>query len=307
MKNALRMLLGFCLITAAHAQTLTLKELFGFSCPSPFTACPDGKEPNALILSSDGNFYGAAELSNTATGGAGGGNIFKMTPSGTLTVLYSFPENQTTGFFPNGDEPTSIAEGSDGLLYGVASIGGPTAASAGTLWRMHKDGTGFQVLQNYCTSCSNGGFPNYIMAASDGNLYGTTGYGGKFPGTLCEDLGCGVAFRLTTGGVYTVLHAFNGTTETSYPVGILQATDGNFYGATAYDVGGSIFKVSSTGQFSSLVVLAGNAYPLAGLTQASDGMLYGFSHVINAPTVEGKSRTFNLAPTLTRPDSAYHR
>jgi len=286
MKTAFRLLLCLCLVTAVHAQTLTLKELFGFSCPSPFTSCPDGKEPDALIFSSDGNFYGAAELSNPPTGGAGGGTIFKMTPAGQLTVLYTFPENPSTGFFPNGYAPASIAEGSDGLLYGVASDGGPTAASAGTLFRLHKDGTGFQVLQNYCTSCSNGGFPVFIMAASDGNLYGTTSSGGKFPGTLCEDLGCGVVFRLTTGGVYTVLHAFNGTTESSYPIGLTQASDGNFYGTTAYEDGGTIFKVTSSGQFSTLVTFPGNAYGLAAPTQASDGLLYGFSHVVSAPTVD---------------------
>jgi uncharacterized repeat protein (TIGR03803 family) len=285
MKHVLALLIGLSFVPVARAQTVTLHELFGFNCTS--TSCPDGKEPDALILASDGNLYGAAEYSNTATGGAGGGTIFKMTPAGQLTVLYTFPENPTTGFFPNGYAPDAIAEGSDGLLYGAASSGGTTSASAGTLWRIHKDGTGFQVLERFCTSCTFGGFPNSIMAASDGNLYGTTGYGGRFPGTLCEDLGCGVVFRLTTGGVYTVLHAFNGTTETSEPVGVTEASDGNFYGATAGNLSqGSIFKVTSSGQFSTVHLFGSGTYAPAGVTQASDGMLYGFSHVVSAPTLE---------------------
>jgi len=61
MKNAFRLLLVLCLVTAAHAQTLTLTELYGFSCPSEFANCPQGKQPDALILASDGNFYGAAQ------------------------------------------------------------------------------------------------------------------------------------------------------------------------------------------------------------------------------------------------------
>src|SRR5580692_2582567 len=156
MKLAFALFLGFSSAIAAQAQTVSLQELFGFSCPSIYTPCPDGKEPDALILASDGNFYGVAEYSNTATGGAGGGTIFKMTAAGQVTVLYTFPENQSTGLFPNGYAPDAIAEGSDGMLYGAASVGGMTSASAGTLWRISKTGTNFQVLERYCTSCASG-------------------------------------------------------------------------------------------------------------------------------------------------------
>jgi uncharacterized repeat protein (TIGR03803 family) len=278
----------FIVVTAfaVHAQNPSLHQLFAFACTS--TSCPDGKEPDALIVASDGNLYGVAEYSNTATGVAGGGTIFKMTPGGQITVLYAFPENQTTGFFPNGYAPDAIAEGSDGMLYGAASIGGSTSASAGTLWRISKTGTGFQVLVRYCTSCTSGGFPNSIVAGTDGNLYGTTGYGGTFPSSgICESLGCGVVFKLTTAGVYTVLHAFNGTSETSEPVGVIQASDGNLYGATAGNLSeGSVFKVTPSGQFSTLHLFGSGTYALAGVTQASDGLLYGFSHVVSAPAVE---------------------
>jgi len=265
--------------TAIHAQTPTLQQLFAFNCG---TSCLDGRAPDALILASDGNLYGTAEYST-----GGGGTIFKLTPSGQITVLYTFPLNTTTGFFTNGNAPGAIAEGSDGMLYGVASSGGTTSASLGTLWRINKNGSGFQVLVRYCTSCSSGGAPNSITAGSDGNLYGTTGYGGSFPGSLCEGLGCGVVFKLTTSGVYTVLHAFNGTSETSEPVGVAQASDGNLYGATAGNLSeGSIFKVTTSGQFSTLHLFGSGTYALAGITQASDGLLYGFSHVVSAPTVE---------------------
>jgi uncharacterized repeat protein (TIGR03803 family) len=293
------------LITATTAHAQTLQQLLAFACTS--TSCPDGKEPDALILASDGNLYGVAEYSNTATGVAGGGTIFKMTPADQITVLYTFPENQNTGFFPNGYAPVAIAEGSDGLLYGAASSGGTTSASAGTLWRINKNGTGFQVLQRYCTSCSNGGFPNSIIAAPDGNLYGTTGYGGVWPGNGCEDLGCGVVFKLTTAGVYTVLHAFSGNgSDTSEPVGVTMASDGNLYGATAGNLSeGSVFKVTPSGQFSTLHLFGSSTYALSGITQASDGLLYGFSHVVSAPTVElfniTTSGSFQNLAQITQP------
>ena len=270
---------------AVQAQSPTLQQLFAFNCTT--SGCADGRAPDALILASDGNLYGVAEYSNTPTGVAGGGTIFKLTPAGQITVLYTFPENQSTGFFPNGYAPDAIAEGSDGMLYGAASSGGTTSASLGTLWRINKTGSGFQVLVRYCTSCSSGGAPNSITAGTDGNLYGTTGYGGSFVGSLCEGLGCGVVFKLTTSGVYTVLHAFNGTSETSEPVGVTQASDGNLYGATAGNLSeGSIFKVTPSGQFSTLHLFGSSTYALAGITQASNGLLYGFSHVVSAPTVE---------------------
>lgn len=287
--------------TAVHAQTL--QQLLAFNCSS---GCPDGRSPDALILASDGNLYGVAQYSTGTTGVGGGGTIFKLTPSGQITVLYTFPLNTTTGFYTNGYDPAAIAEGSDGMLYGVASVGGTTSASLGTLWRINKNGTGFQVLVRYCTSCTSGGAPNSIIAGTDGNLYGTTGYGGSFPGSLCEGLGCGVVFKLTTSGVYTVLHAFNGTSETSEPVGVTQASDGNLYGATAGNLSeGSIFKSTPSGQFTILHLFGSSTYALAGITQASDGMLYGFSHVVSAPTVElfnvTTSGSFQNLAQITQP------
>lgn len=287
MNKTLSLLMGLCLAAAAHAQT-SIHELYGFTC-GPMTTgyfCPQGAEPDAIIQASDGKLYGVTATSYAAHGTsvvAGGGTIFTITPAGQLTVLYTFPRDSKTGMFDNGGDPSSIAEGSDGLLYGVASDGGTTSASSGTLWRIHKDGTGFQVLERYCTTCTTGSFPNYILAAKDGNLYGTTGYGGS---STCQGLGCGVVFRLTTGGAYTVLHSFNGTSDTQYPVGLTQATDGNFYVATGFEGGGGLFRVTPSGSFTTLHVFGSSTYALAPLTQDSNGLLYGFSHVTSGATIE---------------------
>jgi uncharacterized repeat protein (TIGR03803 family) len=202
------MLLGLCLIPGAHAQSLSLSQLFGFPCQQTLPwFCADGGKPVALIQASDGNFNGVTETSYASHSNIvhlSGGTIFKITASGQITLLYTFKQNTKTGYFDQGEIPNSLAEGSDGLLYGTAGGGGPNAASAGTLFRISKSGTGFQVLQTYCTTCVTGGFPDNIVAGSDGNLYGTTSAGGAFS---CQGLGCGVVFRLTTAGTYTVLHS----------------------------------------------------------------------------------------------------
>jgi hypothetical protein len=125
-----------------------------------------------------------------------------------------------------------LVEGSDGFLYGLNGYGGPNPSSAGTLFKISKTGTGFQVLQVFCTTCTTGAFPVNLTAGSDGNMYGTTQAGGFISSTVCQNLGCGVVFRVTPPGTYTVLHALDGVKEANYPLGVILASDGNLYGTT---------------------------------------------------------------------------
>jgi hypothetical protein len=69
-------------------------------------------------------------------------------------------------------------------------------------------------------------------------------------------------------------------------VGITQASDGNFYGATAYLGGGALFRIDPFGNYTTLFDLGSGTYALAPMTQASNDLLYGFSHVVNAPNIE---------------------
>jgi uncharacterized repeat protein (TIGR03803 family) len=264
----------FTFATTAHAQTLTLSQFFAFAC-QPYPTCPDGANPASIFLSSDGNFYGT-------TGHPNGGTIFKMTAAGQITVLYTF--QPVNGFYDQGYFPAALAEGTDGFLYGVNSSGGPNSASAGTIFKLSKTGTGFTVLQTFCTSCTTGGFPNSIVAGTDGNLYGTTTAGGFFPNNyLCQNLGCGVVFRITPPGTYTVLHALNGTTESSIPLGVTQASDGNLYGTAGHFTAGRIFRVNpSNGQFTDLHSFPSGIFPLNRVVQASNGLLYGSTRPTNA-------------------------
>lgn len=265
MKRAITILcVLMCLASSAHGQTI--QQLFAFAC-NPYPTCPDGTKPNSIIQASDGNLYGTTEF-----------EIFKMTESGQITVLYTFTGNPKTGFYDQGYSPAGLAEGTDGFLYGVNSTGGPNSGSIGTLFKVSKTGKGFQVLENFCTSCTTGAAPNSIVAGSDGNLYGTTGYGGNLNSgaPLCQNLGCGVVFRVTPPGTYTVLHALNGKSDNFLPIGVIQAADGNLYGAAGVFGPGTLFKLElSNLQFSTIYNFASGTFALNRVTQASNGLLYG--------------------------------
>jgi uncharacterized repeat protein (TIGR03803 family) len=272
-------------IDEAHgdAGAQTLSQVFAFDCPPPYDyGCPDGAKLGSIMQATDGNLYGLTESSNgehgTNIGGwYAGGTLFKINPSnGQLTLLYTFSENTTTGFYPNGSQPKSLVQGPDGYLYGVAD-GGSNAASAGLIFKVSTTGSNFQVVETFCTSCTNGGFPTGIVAGTDGNLYGTTGNGGYFKGEACQGLGCGVVFRLTTSGKYTALHALNGATDGVGALGVIQASDGNLYGTTS-GYTPTIFRVNpSTGQYTVLHTYTPGTGPRSSLIEASNGLLYGLS------------------------------
>jgi uncharacterized repeat protein (TIGR03803 family) len=206
-------------------------------------SCADGSGPAAgLVRGADGNFYGA-----TVSGGAYFfGTVFKITPSGTLTSLYSFCSGGfpcTDGWYPIGGP----IQGSDGNFYGTTNLGGanPTCYfgdGCGTIFKITPTGT-LTTLYNFCSqaNCDDGYSPvGSLVQATDGNLYGTTYFGGSNSD--------GTIFEITPSGTLTTLHSFDGT-DGSAPVGaLIEATDGNFYGTTSEDGAyghGTIFKISS--------------------------------------------------------------
>jgi uncharacterized repeat protein (TIGR03803 family) len=234
---------------------------------------PDGCGPNQLIEAAGGSLYG------TTTGGGTNlqnmaGTIFKVTPGGDLTVLHSF-----TG--PDGADPSAaLLEATNGSFYGTTTQGGGN--SYGTIFKITSDGT-FTSLYSFCTpnnpsSCATGLFPyGALVQDTAGNLYGTTSEGGAYG---C----CGTVFKMTPAGDVTALHSFcsQNCTDGYYVFdGLLQATDGNFYGTTdevaaSIDCG-TIFRITPGGAFTVLHTFDGTdgCSPHGGLTQGTDGVLYG--------------------------------
>ncbi len=198
-----------------------LTTLYRF-CAQP--GCLDGNQPAAgLVMGNDGNFYGTTYIG----GPKNGGTLFKITPGGVLTTLYTFCSQPLC---TDGDGPAAgLIQGTDGNLYGTASSDGLNFG--GTVFKISTTGT-YTTLYNFCSqpNCTDGGAPTgTLVQATDGNFYGTTPSGGAN--------GRGTIFSITPNGVFTTLHTFCGAlhcTDGSQPVaGLLQATNGNFYGTTS--------------------------------------------------------------------------
>jgi len=254
------------LATIATAQSPSL--LFSFPCNGS-AVCPDGYFPIALFESVDGNFYGAA------TGGGTGlnaqGTVFKITPSGQLSVIYSFAE-QPNGSLPYGAAPTSLIEGTDGFLYGTTLVDG--ANGLGTVFKLSKTGT-IQDLHDFCSAltCSDGAYPAFIQQALDGKFYGATGPSG-FPAD--------VLFRISSTGTFKVLHTFDTKSQPDGggAFGLLQAPDGIFYSTTVAGAQNnpfnSVFSFNPT--TSAYKILHGFIFPnyaSSNLAQTANGELFG--------------------------------
>jgi len=223
-----------CLSNTARGQSIS--QLFAFACSS--SNCPDGTKPNSVIQASDGNLYGTMD-------GPGGGGIFKLTEAGKITVLYPFKTNSKTGFYDQGYSPAGLAEGPDGFLYGVNSAGGPNSASSGTVFKISKTGTGFQVLETFCTSCTTGAAPvGPFLQATDGNLWNTSYVGGSS--------GLGLVFSITPSGGIVEELSLTPAVGVSPIGGVLQATDGTLFGAASADgtappgetASGTVYKIT---------------------------------------------------------------
>ncbi len=237
----------------------TLTTLYSFTGP-------DGASPAAgLIQATDGYFYGT-----TIEGGAfNQGTIFQLTPSGILTTLHSFSRG-SDGYWPSG----GLIQGTDGNFYGTTPYGGPSYCSCGTIFRLTPSGI-FTILHSF--SGPDGSSPyGALIQASDGNLYGTTSRGGPLYGSG----GYGTIFQITPNGILTTLYSFSGPDGWSPEAGLLQGTDGNFYGTTSSGGAsskGTIFQVTPGGVLTTLHSFTGpdGARPTAALIQATDGNFYG--------------------------------
>ena len=234
------------------------------------------------IEGSDGNLYG------TTAGGGGGatqwGTVFKVTLDGTLTTIFIFTFDAMADRWPNGFSPqAALVQGTDGILYGTTVNGGTDSSESnnddGTIFKMSTTGTLLMV-----TTVHGPPGPQDLRApliqASNGNFYGTSYEGGG-------DTNAGTVFEFTPAGVVTTLHSFvggAGNTGTRPYDGLLQGSDGNFYGTTEYggtaDLG-TVFKITPAGDFTVLVNFTGpnGQQPFASLIQAADGNFYGTASI----------------------------
>jgi uncharacterized repeat protein (TIGR03803 family) len=223
--------------------------------------CLDGSDPYAgLVLGADGNLYGTTRAGGTK----GGGTVFRITLSGTLTTLYSF-----TGGSDGANPQATLVQANDGNFYGT-TYGG--ASNYGTVFKITPSGT-LTTLHSF-NGGDGGASQAGLIQAADGNLYGTSKFGGA-----SQD---GTVFKITTGGNLTTLYEFAGS-DGSWPnSALMQAADGNLYGTTETGgpggYNGTIFKITPSGEYLELYELPSSGYGnnlYGGLVQATDGGLYG--------------------------------
>ena len=200
-----------------------LRTVYNF-CAQP--QCSDGDAPTStLALGSDGNLYGI-----TAWGGTGEncysflyfgcGTAFRVTPTGSLTTLYSFCSVQPS--CADGYEPYSAPLlATNENLYGVTETTAYGLTPSGRL----------TTLYTFCSKldCADGSYANGVLdEGTDKNLYGVTAQGGS--SGSCGSEGCGTIFQITRTDSFAVLHSFDGTDGAKPWGGLFEATNGKFYG-----------------------------------------------------------------------------
>jgi uncharacterized repeat protein (TIGR03803 family) len=204
-----------------------------------------------LVQATNGNFYGT-----TSEGGAndncmyegatiGCGTVFEITPSGTLTTLYSFCSQSGC---TDGEQPSAgLVQAANGNFYGITYYGGGVNCNppygCGTVFQVTPSGT-LTTLHRFCSQsdCTDGEHPNAGLV-TNGDFYGTTGSGGAN--------GDGTIFKLAPGGTLTTLYSFCALPPCAPGTGpsavLVQATNGDFYGTT-YTGGangdGTVFSLS---------------------------------------------------------------
>jgi uncharacterized repeat protein (TIGR03803 family) len=187
-----------------------------------------GSYPEApLVADANGSLYGT-----TDEGGGQGchvsdgcGTVFKITSTGAFTMLYRFDG-------PHGAEPATgaLILGTDGSLYGTTFSGGGNGS--GTVFRISTSGK-LTTLYRFCSQsgCTDGAHPYAgLVRAADGNFYGTTEVGGTHdcPGGIT----CGTVFNVTPSGKLTTLHSFDTMEGVNPLAGLVQGSNGTFYGTT---------------------------------------------------------------------------
>ena len=265
--------ISFIFMVSAGLQAQTFTTLFNFDGAH-------GAQPYlmSLVQGGDGALYGTTQF-----GGAhNSGTLFRITPTGSSTALYSFcAKSQCL----DGQQPEAgLLLGPGKVVYGSTAQGGRGTCGlylgCGTLFRFSANGT----LMDRSFLGADGAIPAAaLLRGTDGNLYGTTSAGGS--DSSC-DAGCGTIFKVTPNGTLTTLHSFTYAVDGALPYSaLIQGSDGSFYGTTSgggpggFGLG-TIFKITLTGAFTTLYTFdsAHGGTPFGSLVEGVDGNFYGTTY-----------------------------
>ncbi len=229
-------------------------------------------------------------------------------PAQTLTTLHNF------GQYGRGARPDGLILAADGNFYGTTAYGGATSCrwSCGTFFKMTPSGS-LTTLYRFCSegtypnACPDGYYPETeLVQATNGDFYGTTFQGGANGQTG------GTVFKITRAGALTTLYSFcsqgtNTCEDGLSPQGLIQASDGDFYGTTqgggVYNQG-TIFRITPSGKLKTLYGFCSQGHanctdgaaPEAPIIQAANGDFYGTT---NSGGAYDQGTFFNFASSGT--------
>jgi uncharacterized repeat protein (TIGR03803 family) len=192
-------------------------------------------------------------------------------------------------------------QSTDGNFYGTTLSGGLSTncpGGCGTVFKISLAGS-LTTLYSF-TGINDGWGGAPVVQGSDGNFYGTTQVGGIYSN--------GAIYRVSSTGIFTNLYSFTGGTDGAAPfAGLVQGSDGSFYGTT-FAGGltnyppfgcGTVFKISQSGSLATLWSFDGGtdgANPAAVLLQGSDGNFYGTTQSGGA---KGQGTIFQIGPAIS--------
>jgi len=230
----------------------------------------DGRSPSGLLRDSQGNFYGTTFSGGTTNNGT----VYEFTAAGQEKVLYSF------NGFPDGYNPVGApVMDSQGNLYGTTYKGGPKFA--GTVFQVTPAGVE-TILHGFQANSKDGQYPYAgLVMDSQGNLYGTSGYGGAS--------GFGTVFEITSAGAEKILYSFKGGSKDGQlpQTGLFLDSLGNLFGTTAYDANfigpfGTVFELTPAGKEIILHKFTGSPdgdNPAGNVFRDGSGNIYGTTSV----------------------------
>jgi len=281
--------------TAGYGVVFKVDPSGGETVLYKFTGGADGGNPlGGVVMDSAGNLYGTTEYGGSATGTAGFGVVFKLDTAGHETVLHTF-----TGGTDGGRPLAGVVLDSAGNLYGTTYQGG--ASNQGTVFKVDTSGNE-TVLHSFNSFEGDGGNPMAgVILDSQGNLYGTTLYGGT-PGR-------GGVFEVDAAGDEVVLYGFSAGFDGGYPEApVTLSPSGQLYGTTHLDGasgGGVVFKISGGLQIQTITfgALSNQPYgtaPFAVAATASSGLPVSFNSKTTAVcTVSGAAVSLISGGTCT--------
>lgn len=250
--SALALFVVILMIAAAvptQAQLPTPKVLYGFQQLPTDVIEPAGP----IAQGRDGNLYGVG----VNRGANNRGGVYKITPSGSETLLVSFPTSYAEG------SCLGLTLGMDGNFYGTCYGGG--ANGFGLFYKVTQAGVLTDLYDFTEVGIQVQGAP---VLGADGNFYGTTSDN---------------VYRITTAGVYKSLFTLVGGSGNANPSVLNAGSDGNFYGTIADADGfgnqGGVFRITPSGAFKVIYGFdsssAAGSGPTIGVTMGSNGRLYG--------------------------------